>query len=96
MYQELDVTFTDGRALYVVECKAGGVNSDQVMKLQNIVRYFGGVSGHGFLNCCFLPKNKVILKKIKESYNIDEVTGDSLMEKIRSIISGNKGASKDE
>tara|TARA_R110001599_G_scaffold353251_1_gene591256 strand:- start:15278 stop:17020 length:1743 start_codon:yes stop_codon:yes gene_type:complete len=96
LYQELDVTFTDGRALYVVECKAGGVNSDQVMKLQNIVRYFGGVSGHGFLNCCFLPKNKVILKKIKESYNIDEVTGDSLMEKIRSIISGNKGASKDE
>ena len=33
-YQELDITFTDGRRLYVIECKAGKVISEHIMKLQ--------------------------------------------------------------
>ncbi|GAD89533.1 MULTISPECIES: DUF1887 family CARF protein [Vibrio] len=86
LYQELDITFTDGRSLYVVECKAGGVKSDQIMKLQNIVRYFGGMSGHGILACCFSPKNKVVRKKIEDSSNIHEVAGSSLQHQIKSIV----------
>ncbi len=86
LYQELDITFTDGRTLYIVECKSGGVKSEQVMKLQNIVRYFGGISGHGILACCFSPKDKVIRKKIADSYNIHEVTGNSLSERVKAII----------
>ena len=86
LYQELDITFTDGRALYIVECKSGGVKSDQIMKLQNIVRYFGGISGYGILACCFTPKNKVIHKKIEDSHNIYEVSGDYLFEQVKSII----------
>ncbi|HQZ67880.1 MAG TPA: DUF1887 family CARF protein, partial [Planctomycetaceae bacterium] len=41
-YNELDVIFTDGYSLYIVECKAGNVTQEQVMKLQNLVRFYGG------------------------------------------------------
>lgn len=96
LYQELDITFTDGRALYIVECKSGGVKSEQIMKLQNIVRYFGGVSGYGILACCFAPKNKVINKKIEDSHNIYEVSGDCLLEQVKSIILKNNEVSAHE
>lgn len=96
LYQELDITFTDGRALYIVECKSGGVKSEQIMKLQNIVRYFGGTSGHGILACCFPPNNKVIRKKISDSYNIHEAAGNSLLEQIKAIIIKNNPCAHDE
>ncbi|WP_268206306.1 Card1-like endonuclease domain-containing protein, partial [Vibrio parahaemolyticus] len=86
LYQELDITFTDGRVLYIIECKAGGVKSEQLMKLQNIVRYFGGVSGQGILACCFSPNNSVIRRRIEEFSNIHEVTGDDLLKKVEAII----------
>lgn len=40
LYNELDVVFTDGYSLYIVECKAGDVTQEQVMKLQNLVEDF--------------------------------------------------------
>ena len=73
-YQELDITFTDGRRLYVIECKAGNVNSEHVMKLQNIVRYFGGIEGRAILASCFYPKNKIVRKKIDDSKNLLSVS----------------------
>ncbi|MDN4722641.1 hypothetical protein QYZ46_17275 [Vibrio parahaemolyticus] len=53
------------------------------MKLQNIVRYFGGVSGQGILACCFSPNNSVIRRRIEEFSNIHEVTGDDLLKKLK-------------
>ncbi|PIE40275.1 MAG: hypothetical protein CSA51_01565 [Gammaproteobacteria bacterium] len=85
-YQELDITFTDGRSLYIVECKAGAVKSDHIMKLQNIVRYFGGVSGQGILCCCFAPKNKVVAKKVLESGNVELVLGGDLRDQVEAMI----------
>ena len=86
LYQELDITFTDGKSLYVIECKAGGMKSDHVMKLQNIVRYFGGISGNGFFTCCFKPNNKVVNKKIQESNNLDFAWGQNLIQKIEARL----------
>jgi len=66
-YNELDITFTDGYSLYIVECKAGNVTQEQVMKLQNLVRIYGGVEGRGILACCVPPKSESIKKKIKDA-----------------------------
>jgi hypothetical protein len=96
LYQELDITFTDGRVLYVVECKAGDVKSEQLMKLQNIVRYFGGTSGQGILACCFSPKNNVVRRRIEEFNNIHEVTGDGLLEQVEAIILKNNEVPSNE
>lgn len=85
-YQELDITFTDGRRLYVIECKAGNVNSEHVMKLQNIVRYFGGIEGRGFLASCFDPTNKVVRKKIDDSKNLQLVSGKNLFKQLEEMI----------
>ena len=85
-YQELDITFTDGRCLYVIECKAGNVNSDHVMKLQNIVRYFGGIEGRAILASCFDPKNKVVRKKVDESKNLMLVSGNRLFKQLEEMI----------
>ena len=46
--QEFDIAFTDGKSLYIVECKAGNVKSDHVYKLSDCVRTYGGVLAKGF------------------------------------------------
>jgi len=85
-YQELDLVFTDGKKLYIVECKAGAVKSDHVMKLQNIVRYFGGSGGHGILAACFPPPGKITKKKIEDSSNIYLASGRYLKENIENLF----------
>lgn len=66
-YNELDIAFTDGSSLYIVECKAGNVTQEQVMKLQNLVRFYGGVEGRGIVACCFPPKAESVQKRIKDA-----------------------------
>jgi hypothetical protein len=85
-YQELDITFTDGRRFYVVECKAGNVISEHIMKIQNIVRYFGGIEGRAVLASCFYPKNKIVRKKIEDSKNLYQISGANLFKQLEAII----------
>lgn len=47
--QEFDCTFTDGKRLWIVECKAGVVTQEAIQKLQNILRTYGGVAARGLL-----------------------------------------------
>jgi len=63
-YNELDVVFTDGYSLYIVECKAGEVELEQIMKCQNLVRTYGGVNGRGIIACRFTPDDPSKSKKI--------------------------------
>lgn len=67
-YNELDVVFTDGHSLYIVECKAGNVTQEQVMKLQNLVRFYGGVEGRGIMACCFPPRANAVKRKIDDAH----------------------------
>ncbi|MBM76539.1 MAG: hypothetical protein CMK59_14120 [Proteobacteria bacterium] len=90
IYQELDVVFTEGRRLYIVECKAGRVLSAQVMKLQNIIRDFGGVEGRGILASCFPPYHPVVRQKIVDSKNIKGVSG-NIAEEIKRLIQSGRG-----
>lgn len=66
-YNELDIVFTDGHSLFIVECKAGNVTQEQIMKLQNLVRLYGGVEGRGIIACCFPPNTDSVRKKIKDA-----------------------------
>ena len=56
------------------------------MKLQNIVRHFGGISGQGIFSCCFEPSNKVVNKKISDAKNLHLIDGKGLVDKIEAII----------
>lgn len=86
LYQELDIVFTDGRRLYVIECKAGSVFSEHIMKLQNIIRYFGGIEGRAVLASCFPQRNKVVSKKLDDSKNLQAVSGDNFIKQLETII----------
>ena len=44
IYQEFDITFTDGYRLFIIECKSGKVTSDMVVKLHEIVRKLMGLA----------------------------------------------------
>jgi hypothetical protein len=87
LYQELDVVFTDGKSLFIVECKAGNVISTDVMKLQNIVSHFGGVEGKGLLISAFKPYNNVVRRKIDEARNVDLFFGQDFPRKLKDLFS---------
>ncbi len=86
-HNELDVTFTDGHSLYIVECKAGKVTQEQVMKLQNLVRFYGGVEGRGIVACCFPPRSDSVRKKISDA-KLALCCGGSFLEQLDSLMSG--------
>ena len=66
-FQEIDLTFTDGYRLYIIECKSGLVQSQHIEKLESLVRKYGGIGGRGILVSRFLPHDEVVRKKIEES-----------------------------
>lgn len=84
-YNELDITFTDGYSLYIVECKAGNVTQEQVMKLQNLVRFYGGIEGRGIVACCAPPNTESAKKKIKDA-RLTLWSGPSLSEQIKTMM----------
>ena len=86
-YNELDVVFTDGYSLYIVECKAGNVQQEQVMKLENLVRYYGGTDGRGVLATGFPPSAKSVRRKIEDA-NITLCTGGTLVEQLKTLVDG--------
>jgi hypothetical protein len=86
-YNELDIVFTDGHALYIVECKAGNVTQEQVMKLQNLVRYYGGVGGQGIVACCFPPRHESVRRKMKDA-RLKLCFGDAFSDQLRALMDG--------
>jgi hypothetical protein len=92
-HNELDVVFTDGHSLYIVECKAGTVTQEQVMKVQNLVRYYGGVEGRGIVACCFQPNAESVKKKIKDA-RLTLCFGETFSEQIKALMNGIEGRAK--
>ena len=87
LYNELDIVFTDGHSLYIVECKAGSVTQEQIMKLQNIVRFYGGTEGCGIIACCIPPNAESIQKKIKDA-RLTLCCGETLSTQVRALMEG--------
>jgi hypothetical protein len=86
-YSELDIVFTDGYSLYIAECKAGKVTQDQIMKLQNLVRIYGGVEGHGIVACCFPPHMESVRKRIRDA-KLELCCGRSFLDDLKSVMDG--------
>lgn len=51
--QEFDCAFTDGKRLWIVECKAGPVKQEAIQKLENNLKLYGGVAARGILVSSF-------------------------------------------
>lgn len=66
---EFDCVYTDGRRLYIVECKAGSVNQGDIQKLENNLKTYGGLAAIGNLITSFRV-NKPIYERITRSTSI--------------------------
>lgn len=84
-YNELDVVFTDGYSLFIAECKAGYVAQEQIMKLQNLVRFYGGVEGRGIVACCFPPESESVQRKIKDA-SLALCCDESFFEQLKALM----------
>lgn len=76
--QELDVVYTDGYSLTILECKAGIVTQDHVQKLENLgFRFAGalGVSALVSLNEAGTKSNKQLLRRLEISRSISGFFG---------------------
>ena len=82
--QEFDVPFTDGKRLWIVECKAGRVTNEDFYRLQNSVRTYGGVESRGTLVAA-LTIGKPVQKRFEDTLNLSWVYGDAVPEELQAI-----------
>lgn len=75
--QEIDVAFTDGYVLTLIECKAGDVFQDHIQKLENLRRQIGGAMGRGFL-CAINYQSGIITERV-ENGSISLISGDTAL-----------------
>lgn len=61
---EFDCSFTDGKRLWLVECKAGAVKQEHIQKLENNLKFYGGIAAKGVLVSSF-PIGPVHAKRIR-------------------------------
>ena len=74
--QEIDVAFTDGYTLTLLECKAGRVTQEHIQKLENITRQIGGAMGKGVLCAInYQYDDDVVVQRVKNG-NISLVSGE--------------------
>ena len=84
--QEFDCLFTDGKRLWIVECKAGPVKQEAIQKLENNLKHYGGVAARGLLVSSF-PLNSANTKRIDTLPAITAVPPEQLTtEMLRLII----------
>ncbi len=85
-FQEIDLTFTDGYRLYIIECKSGLVQSKHIEKLESLVRKYGGIGGRGILVSRFQPYDAVVKKKIEDSKECRHACGRHIASIIERMI----------
>ncbi len=77
--QDLDVVFTDGYELFLIECKAGQVRQEDLQKLENNARAYGGSLAKGVLASVQTPRAGTALRKrIEESDTLRCFSNDSI------------------
>lgn len=77
--QEIDVAFTDGYMLTLIECKAGRIEQEHVQKLENLRRQIGGAMGRGFLCAInYQYPTDTVVERVKNG-SISLITGDKAL-----------------
>jgi len=84
--QEFDVTFTDGKRLFILECKAGRVLSEHVYKLQHCVRDYGGVDARGIMVCAFPPFHQITRQRLDSASNLCALYGEYVTKRLVDLI----------
>jgi hypothetical protein len=85
-FSELDCVFSDGKRLWIVECKAGAIRQDAIQKLENNVRMYGGVSAKG-LFVSALPAKGVHKSRLENSTTVVAIDPRQLStESLRQLI----------
>jgi len=74
--QELDICFTDGYELTIIECKAGNLTQAHIQKLENLVSKYGGAMGKGILAANYKPWGNT-LKRLKNTRNISIISDEN-------------------
>ncbi len=76
--QEIDLAYTDGYVLTLIECKAGRVFQEHVQKLENLRRQIGGAMGRGILCAInYQDEGDILVQRVKAG-DISLVTGNAL------------------
>lgn len=74
--QEIDVIYTDGFSLVILECKAGNVKQEHIQKLENLRNVYSGAMGRGGIICINKSKfGKIVSSRVTDSKNIAAFTG---------------------
>jgi hypothetical protein len=74
---EFDCVFTDGKKLWLIECKAGGIKQEHIQKLENNLKTYGGIAARGLLVSAF-PVSDAHMKRINSSRSIYAVQAGGL------------------
>jgi hypothetical protein len=83
---EFDCAFTDGKRLWLVECKAGNVKQEHIQKLENNLKTYGGIAARGILVSSF-PIVPTLAKRIRSTTAICAVqAGEVRSEVLERII----------
>jgi hypothetical protein len=83
---EFDCAFTDGKRLWLVECKAGNVKQDHIQKLENNLKTYGGIAAKGILVSSF-PIVPTLVNRVRSSTAIHAVqAGEVNTDTLRRII----------
>ena len=86
--QEFDCVFTDGKRLWIVECKAGRAMQEAIQKLENNLKLYGGVAARGILISSY-PQHSSNESRLKSLPAITAVHPDVLStETLRRIVAG--------
>ncbi len=84
---EFDCAFTDGKRLWLVECKAGAVKQEHIQKLENNLKTYGGIAARGILVSSF-PIVPALVRRVSSSTSIHAVhPGQLNSEFLRQVIS---------
>ncbi len=75
-HQELDLCYTDGYELFIVECKSGYVNQGHVQKLENLIQKYAGSLGRGIITGTRRPSSQ--MERINRSPRITALSGNYL------------------
>jgi hypothetical protein len=85
-FSELDCAFSDGKRLWIVECKAGAIRQDAIQKLENNVRMYGGLSAKGLFVSALAPKG-VHKSRLENSTTVVAINPQQLStESLRELI----------
>lgn len=84
--QEFDAVFTDGKRLWIVECKAGRIQQDHIQKLENNLKQYGGVAARG-IAASAMPLTRAARMRLSGLTSVTPLTAtDVTTESLQAII----------